>query len=327
MRSLYESLLDDEEDLLDNDDALITHELNKGLDELHPAAFTYGKFDFKKGTLYSEDRITKIYFPSITRYENYINTLIGKDCELLGREITIDKDFLKNIKCTSLRFTGGSRIGEYSNKVKLKGMNIELYNTADITSKYFSKARLSVATTQPIRFASFNTHIENCNITFNNVNPFIYFTSYPTIKNLNSNVEIIHIYSANLFDNEEELIKALNKIFVLGHEMEFKNGPLGDQIITKKLKSFKNIYSVKNNPKKYWPIRDIEFDQKGVVSELRDDINLSDAFSWVKSLKQLHTIQLSDNNIVVKFRKNQNPRATNLTKDGWNVLMYQKAKR
>jgi hypothetical protein len=224
----------------------------------------------------------------------------------LGRHLNIDEltgdNFCKKISC-------GAGIKIRSKVVK----NIE------ITSGDIYPYKNLVSSINTVSFEDIEL-LENVKFQLNAKWPSITFHQYdtlPKIKNCDlKGCKSISIYSPFLFEKEvSELITS--KWMLPNYEHNYNRG----EVV--KIKNFKKMVAIVNNPKKYGDY---------VPKAFKDDIYASDVISWINDIDpSLEQVTLHTNNVrltLMKGPKNDLPSNkfsfVTYTKDGWNITMYKK---
>lgn len=108
---------------------------------------------------------------------------------------------------------------------------------------------------------------------------------FPNLNGLKSNAKKLTLYSPSFFDYDDAK-KKLEKFFGKGTFETFYGGT--------KNKTIRNIIAAANNPTKYGGIKPLTIAPEGTVEEL---------FGTLKGLKNLEEINLSNNNVEIKFMK------------------------
>lgn len=166
--------------------------------------------------------------------------------------------------------------------------------------------------------------LEGVKIKFENPWPSISFHQYDTLPKIKDcdlkGCKSINIYSPFLFD--KEVSDLITKKWMIP-DYEYKYGQ--DEVV--KIKNFKKMVAVVNNPKKYG-------NRYGgnTPRAFKEDINASDVLPWVNNISPtLEQVTLSTNNVKLVLRKGPKDdrylgdlSSIVYTKDGWNVMMYKK---
>jgi hypothetical protein len=340
MRSLYnyvhESLLDDEDELMDKlgDKFKYNELLNKDNNWLKPHSTPF------KG-IYAYDN-HKLYLNDCVDLLDDFGKLVkdAKIDEVWTYEVCTN-DFFRNNSLDNIKSFNCYSIhnNRYVSHIGINNTNINIKDSAELktvidknTPPHPSRLSFNWGQAKPLYFWSNTCKLNNVSINFfdNLLYKQLIFScqTLPEITNLKSNVESMVIYSPSVL-KKPETIKVLDKVFYLGFDFEWRDvskiahGEDMGSYQVKKIKSFKQIYPLANNYKKYGPRAGI-YNHK--YFKLRTDVNLSDIFPWIKSLKDLKSIKIHDNNIDVIFRKKSlaqqtvsNPDEQTYTKDDWMV--------
>lgn len=236
--SIYESLLDDENDIID-----------QGIDEL----ISTGKHPTIK-------KLVRRYKGSPLKRENGVLIFNSRDLELNAVNCEdLDVDTILNsggIEVVDRYEIDGNKfvhqlIGEYMIIDTPVVKNLQLL---------YSETNYNQIT---LGRAFWIEKIENCDIIFDRKIGSIHFNSIPTLKNVNSNCRDIIIYRPSIFDNKE---------------FEKLISPVSFQYNTNdsvKVNTFKKLKAIINNPKKYDQRYEIEFpiDKSFSLNDLIPGIN------------------------------------------------------
>ena len=231
--------------------------------------------------------------------------------------LKIDKSFAKQVVTRALY------IHNYYNSdvpnVEWNGLNVFIDNVSNLSQKYLGKKSLGMYI-DTLWFKANNMSFNGGELIFGegiqqqkrDINFFGTegLKELPIIKNFKSNAYKISMYGKTLLKSKSAL-ELMNKLYVLNIEREFIID--GKQVI-KKIKSFKDIYAVINNPKKYGYIYNNVF-------EVNHNLSITDLFPWVKDMKDLEIIYIRDNNIGISFRKKYTPSPKATLKDGWGITI------
>ena len=322
---IKESLLDDEDELLDNADkqVLLSRENNwiKTGQPSYPGVYKY--IDKK---LYLNDGNVNLL--------NGFGELL-KDCKEVWAYEVNTGEFFKN---NSMDNTTLNCCTLYNNKyvshVEINNTTINIENRStlrDVLDKYApldgKMNRYIVGNAKPVKFFSNTCTLNNVNINICDDHEYknILFScqKLPTLKNVKSNAESVIMYSPGLL-KEAETINIMDKLFELGFKYEYVDNKKGVDV-EKTIKNFKHIYTVINNRSKY-NTNTLMYD----IFKLRTDVKFSDYFPWVKDMPDLNDITIYDNNVMCIFRKRKFHAKCNAmwshysyTKDDWTVVIKQ----
>lgn len=145
---------------------------------------------------------------------------------------------------------------------------------------------------------------------------FNQYDKIPQIKNCDFNeCKSITIYSPFLFD--DEIGKAIDDKWMSQGVVHKYNG------VETKIKNFKKLVAVVNNPKKYGGDTPRAF---------KSGIKASDVIPWINDIgDNLNQVELSTNNVRLAFSKGLKDEGSLInriflaeTKDGWGITMYKK---
>lgn len=338
---IHESLLDDEEDLLDNDDAIISQELNQlnkksdhySGDENIPIEIAGEGREEKKDYIKVEDNklltlncyACSVKYPAITKYKNYFDTVISAGVNIYGDS---SDNFIKKIISPLVRFYDTSNKG-----IHLSNLDIQLEDWSSVVKKYIGASyvgnRISALEAMiPVKFNGHLCKLNNCSIHMKNPNygnsgaiiEFDKLLTLPNIKNLESNCRQINMRGEKELFKNGVVLSTLDKVFKTG---EYPYGDTRDGLV-KKVNGIKDIIAIINNPKKY-----NTYISRGPGSKSRmsintdfinEESNLSDAFPWISNLKSLNYIFITNNKTTIRFSKKPTS-SYPCTKDGWHVCV------
>ena len=175
--------------------------------------------------------------------------------------------------------------------------------------------------------------ISNCNIQFkdNIDNYYKKITFYgvddlPIIENIESNVRVINIISKGpgvsghgILENKNAL-KQLSKIITPG-EFSYKKSKGIKTIQIKTIRDLINITSQPNKYLRYYCDKEGHPLSFGNILDVyfNKDVDLSDVFPYIKSLKDLTRIIITDTKKTIEFVKYDKNRIA--TKDGWTLRL------
>lgn len=166
--------------------------------------------------------------------------------------------------------------------------------------------------------------IENVNVYGNNHDSFILYPSgqsvIPSAKNFHLyNIDHLTIYGAFLFDDGNDLAKAIQKHWMIpNYEYKYQEGVFEQTVVVKK---FNKLCAIVNQPKKYGTVG---------LKPFKSGIKASDIIPWINDLgKDVKTVTLSNNNIkmiLAKYNTSRlaDPDVTAVTDDGWKILLVKK---
>lgn len=289
---LYESLLDDEDELIkSNDDELynksilgdLSSDLYKDYNDYkivkEPATVDGNTIIFPRDVKLNGD-----HYPdhkSISYYVPGIDTMIVKGTLTIHpvRNIDIiDNNYIcKNIEAESIYFDL-RRIKEINDiNISINSPNMPGINNIRIYSII-----------NGVKFK--NIHI---NTKLPKINIWIETRKLPEFKNVTSNCDKIHlkVYNVDLTDNENELMSSINSLFDPKYKINVFDR--NKSILINKKCNLKNIQAIINNPKKYT----IESNLIG----LKSGIKITDALGDIP--KNIYRYDILNNNILISFEK------------------------
>lgn len=313
---IQESLLDDFDILSNNIDKYV---INKSIND--PESKLWQLFDLDRREVGSrfplkyEDRT--LYIPRTLVQQNQSNRSI---------------ESVVGFPVDNLVVSGGLYIGKHFHEDEITGSNFckkiycgagvkihaELIKDIEITIGNIGRYKTFPSSINSIVFDDVKL-LDNVKINFDSrwkgIN-FHQYDSLPMIKNCDmKGCKIISIYSPFLFDKEvSDLITSKWMIPNFEHDYNY-----GDLV---KIKNFKKMVAIVNNPKKYGD---------NTPKAFKNDINASDVIPWINDIDiTLEQVTLSSNNVRLvlskgpKYDSSINRSYVTYTKDGWNITMYKK---
>jgi hypothetical protein len=203
--------------------------------------------------------------------------------------------------------------------VEWNGLRVFIDNISNLSQKYLNKRSFGIYI-DPLWFKVNNITINGGELMFadtfgenrRNINfhGITGLTELPVIKNFKSNAYRIDMYGTTLLKSKS-VMELMDKLYVLNTEREFI---IGGKKVVKKIKSFKDIYAVINNPGKYGYTYNNVF-------EVNHDLTMTDLFPWTKDMPDLDIIYICDKNIGISFRKKYTPSPKAVLKDGWGITI------
>lgn len=318
MKTLYESILDDIDVQMSNGEDTVINELinnpekSKLWNVLYlskPDAGQKYPLKYENKTLY----ITRSYLTTYGRQES-LSDAVGAPVD----EVVISGGFLLKSSSNDRSITGDN----FCKKITCcAGIKIEAYRVNNIDLNIglpnYNGIRRFPSSINGTNFYGVK-YIENVNWNSyeSKANKQISFhiDDIPMLKNCKFNdCNTIRIYSPFLFDGDvADTIH--DKWMVPIYEYKY-----GDNSV--KIKNFKKLHAIINNPKKYGtgPIF------KGLF---KDNIKATDVIPWINDLSDLNNVKLCNNSMTIHliktltsdlgFNKHQIEATTT---DGWNIIL------
>ena len=294
MRRLYESLLDDEDELMDRtDDTLLAKELNDPTSEFRKLVRVDYVNSYKQGRSIPGEPI---------KFENKILKFNSVGTDKLGIMIEsrlYDKslnDFCNGIKSLESNI-GGVQINSGGKVLddKLICKNISAPGIA-LISKDIKNINLNIipGTDRPyLKIISIFDDIHVSNTTMVNSTTFLFgiqFTNVPVLKNVKSKgFHRIRVYDPGLFDQVDPI---WDKVFDWSYVGESISGP-------RKINNIKKLVATANNFKRYAPALGNN------LYKLKEGFKLTDLID-ISGIKGLDYINIENNHVTIMFARDLN---------------------
>lgn len=323
---IRESLLDDEEEIDNNFDLeMVKKWLNdpggEFLKKLKHTSDGDNHIDGEILYLSTPNRCRDIYvktasLPDLPIFEKYnINGLAKPNVKLCGNVIS-PKYIFKNI---------------YSNFITLDCDKVEDMNlNVSFTMPDGSKIREYEYGVNFLANSIVNTKVD---FQFPNNRAIdkldIYFNKYHEHLDLDTNARNIVFSNALLFEPNMKIMGVLDKLILKGHVFDYDDKSQKKEVVINK---FKKLYSIINNPNKYF------WSHSGACNfiitssprmttlkklPINSDFDISKEFPWTKKMKNLRSIRFTDSLITVHFLKeNILPIEGVPINNGWYAYIY-----
>ena len=341
---IHESLLDDEEDLVGDENAIYNNYASM-LNKLQGDGYNWQRpgipviicpvksgpqnsIIIKDGVLGSNvGKMCYIRYPEIEKYDKVFHTVAVDRLGIFADNgYHLKNLFFKNIYTSAL--TIGDRYHSYSS-IELKDINIYIDSYDSISKKFFGVSIPGEYRSNPTQlFTAEHVSLDNCTIKSSGKDihgmriEFDGLASFPEFNNCK--FECCHqiiIMGLPIFFKNKNVLSTLDKVF---KKCEYPYGDSRDGLF-KKVNGFKDIISIIKNPKKYHYVsRGPEAKPRMSIDNfINEESNLSDAFPWVNDFKSLNTIYIISNKVKIKFMKKTSSFSAQrlCTKDGWCVSL------
>lgn len=314
---LYESLLDDEEELIADDSAIIINDLTSDFyKDYHNRRFVKDIAKIKDGAVQFTDELFLNYegkpdHKSISYYLPGINTLKtdGKlhIIPLRGMKVFDDKYICKNMSAESFYFDlrGVERIeninlfvdDEYSSRPRYK---VTFYDPMD---KLSLLKNIKIDTNQPWLLVNFQT------------------SKMPKFDNVtfNGKTTRLKIYDINLTDKNDEITKIINSVLDLTYKSQIMDAKKNELIERKS--DLKTIQAIIHNSKRY--------DLKSELFKLKPNTKIKDIFGQLPN--GIEFISISNNICEIVFEYDPQgiikQRLNDISQplsDGWSMRIIDK---
>lgn len=318
---LYESLLDDEDEIINDDKGLAQTVLNDLTSDFYKE---YSNKKIVKDKAYLENDVVIFNdsiklncennenHKSIPEYLFGINSIkVNGDFQvnpLRGLKVLDEKYICKNISAEKIIF-------DLRGTYEFKNINI------NITDKHVDGTnRISIL--DPIGRESI--HFENININAELPWMFIYMNTenLPQFKNVYINGcknTILKIYSINLGDKNNSITDKINSLLDLGYKSEIFDNKKSEIIYKKS--DIKSAMAIINNDRRY--------DIKSCLFKAKRNAKLSDIISNIP--KNINSISIYNNNCNITFERDPDniikqrlPLISDLLSDGWSMRIIDK---
>ena len=218
-----------------------------------------------------------------------ISNSLGLECNLLSKDT----------------FSRKITLDGKSSRLSVNGRNLVI---KDIDIEINGKLSISDSWGQPL-IGNANIKLTDNIRTINIVSEII-----PCFMGLKSNARILHIHDTFMFDNEK-CIKQLDDTLALPYDVKILDNQKKEEVSIK-IKTFKKIHSIINNPKRYHLLEPIlRFKPGFKVNDLLD----------VSGCKDLTDIHINNNLVLMTISKHKpTSTANNQTQVGdWLISVYQ----
>lgn len=319
MKTLYESLLDDFEDIEQAQDQDIINDHLKMIDA-SIIKYSTGARKPNYGNDYSKVGITKledgalrfatngsrlevytIYNETLNRIKqlkdllqgsNNIDTIISTNSVQLG-DTKMDGDIIKNIEIT------GDSLRLDRRMHKLTGLNIKIHAIESEGSNLFTGRTVTPAL---ISNSCMDVTFDNCKITHNASkylkNNMISMSSLPTFNNCKiTGIEGLVIYDVMGVKDADN--SDFGYLFDETYKVSFE---ISGKITSRKA-TLKNVCAFANNPKKYHKLYFKPEKEGDVIFKIDPDFKLTNFINIKCFDKNLKFIEIADNNVGIFFFK------------------------
>ena len=307
MKRLYESLLDNDDELFDRTgNVVVNDEINDPNSEFRKlfrldylSSYMQGRpiegtpLNYDNKTLYVDDDVIRdnLYVKIESRlYDKTLNDFCdgikSLECKICGLKICTDGKVLDDkLICKNISAPNISLMSKNINNVNLNIINSDAKGTNMIRSRRPGR---------DIRpFLMFETPFDYINISnttmTNNiaVGIALQFTNIPVFKNVKAKgFKRIRIYDPGLFDQADPI---WDKVFDWSHVGETINGP-------RKINNIKKLVATANNRKKYAPA------PGNNLYKLKEGFKLTDLID-ISGIKGLEYINIENNHVTIMFAK------------------------
>lgn len=329
--SLLESLLDDEEDLMDNMDEIIYKQMINDPDSDF-------RIDFQ---CYNGNERVK---PDLSQ-SFYKDHILGINAMHINQNTNIPlKQYFPNVKelyCGAyLNKARESVISDKTVAEKLVCCQVNCHHTLgmnnidiEINPKYLSKELKVGFLTSLNNFVKLvgygSCELNNVSINWDNSTNtnhraiiFSHFHGIPKFKNVSGNAKRISIYDNMFFENND--VDKIFSIFEWPHKVMIRDHKKAGEDIEMTIKGLKKAKSIANNQNRYTLITQL--------FKLKKNAKLSDIID-IKKLPELETVVFRSNNVELVFTKKPEknmyiaepeplkPQTFQTTADGWTVYL------
>lgn len=312
--SLYESLLDDLDDLMDTSDKNVKHTEVNNLDFI---SMYGGGWKVDKNTAIINDldytgRKTRVF------YSSYPHIRIGKKSidEWLGTdEVRIENTgvYLEGSVVSKDTFSKKITVDDkFKRTLHIYGSNL---NIKDIDIE--TNAGLSLASDDQISVNNSTMNVSN-----NLMDLIVHSRKIPVFNKFKSNIHRLNISDTFIFDGmgNRDAVSQIDKCLALPYTIKVKDNKKNEDVDIK-IKSFKKIHAIINNPKRYTPIEP--------VFQFKPGFKLTDLID-ISGFKDLTSLSIRNNLVDLKFVKFLHPQYASKhinyvnVGDDWFVSIYKR---